>query len=476
MLSKPKLLVVTALLLAGGTGWLIPAGDGPEKHGAQPLGDRGGRLNPHGFPQIAACETISLNDPVAEAAANIAKGDLRPFTVYGYTEGDVPGLFCPSGDYHMESRGGRYVSDIPDACGTHSFTNAPDKAMWAYNRALAEDQKFQEITGCRPATYCEERYRKGYSGAIERDPQCPREPSILSSVAEQNDPAKLKEVLKDFEDGSSGSRDAITSAFIRAINRARWPNAEILLDAGADINGRLRDDKLNGQKWMRSPLAEVFNQNGDTENKIHRAKWLFANGANFSNPHAHGALSVAASSNDVEAVNFLLEKGASPNGDYPKEELDRLAKGNISSAGGGFGYPSTPFYAAIYGAARSWGRRTQDEKAHADAEHRKGRTIAITLYRAGGRFAVGGFYDELRHKPDIKLASIILAAAHREGRLDDLVERLLYPNGRERPALPDDASFNQKNFIAYLQKVEACSVVRPVSKGDYMKLCAYGDV
>jgi hypothetical protein len=82
----------------------------------------------------------------------------------------------------------------------------------------------------------------------------------------------------------------------------------------------------------------------------------------------------------------------------------------------------------------------------------------------------------LRREPDIKVASIILAAAHREGRLKDLIERLLYPSGREHPILPPDASPELKGLIDYLQEVDACPTIRPKPLTDSVKLCAIGRV
>lgn len=477
-MRKQLVIAVAPLALGGGAGLFTLAKTGTEQQEqwGQPLGHQFGPLNPNGLPQIEACKSIKLNDPVAEAKANITKGDRRPFTVYGFTPGDVPGVFCPNGNYRMESRGGTFVSDIPDACGKNSFSNAPPDAMRTYNRTLAADPKFQEITGCRPASYCEEQYRKGYSSPKERDPKCPAEPEVLSRLAQQSDPAKLSEALQDFADRSPRSRDAITVAFIGAIGRAKWKNTEILLRAGADVNGKAYAGYSDARAWLGSPLAQVFNQNDDQAAKIPRARWLISRGADFRNPESSRALLWAASSNDIEAVNFLLAQGASVHGGYPEKELDQLAKGDIKSAGGGYGYAPTPFYAAIRQATLDWAQRSPKEIAHARSENRKGRINAVTLYRAGGRFSVGTYYDELRRKPDIKVASIILATAHREGRLEDLIERLLYPNGREAPVLSLDASPELNALIDYLQTVDACPTIRPKPMTDYVKLCASGDV
>lgn len=477
-MRKQLVIAIALSVLGSGVGLFALGERGGERqeHWGQPLGRQGGPLNPDGLPQIEACKSIDLADPVAEAKANIAKGDRRPFTVYGFTPRDVPGVFCPHGDYQMESRGGIFVSDVPDACGQHSFSNAPPDAMQTYNRTLAADPKFREITGCRPATYCEEQYRKGNSWPKERDPKCPGEPEVLSRLAQQSDADKLTEALKDFADGSPRSRDAVTVAFLGAIGRAKWQNAEILLRAGADVNGKAYASYSDAREWLGSPLEAIFNQNSGVAAKIPRARWLISRGADFRNPASSRALLWAASGNDVEAVNFLLAQGASVHGGYPEEELDQLAKGDIRSAGGGYGYAQTPFYAAIRQATLDWAQRNPKEIAHARSENRKGRINAVTLYRAGGRFSVGTNYDELRRKPDIKVASIILAAAHRDGRLADLIERLLYPNGPERPILPPDASPELEGLIAYLQTVDACPTIRPKPMTDYVKLCVSGTV
>jgi hypothetical protein len=471
-----RLRIGIALLILGAIGWFAYSKIEVGKHGqwGQPRGTQSSPLNPHGFPKIKACKSISLDDPAREARENISRGDLRPFTVYGFTQGDVPGVFCPSGSYALESRGGTFVSDMPDACGGRSFSNAPADKMEAYNRTLASNPRFQQITGCRPSTYCEERYRKGYSTISQRDPKCPAEPRILIGVAASGSAADLKSAIADFSDRSPKSRDALTAAFIASFGRARWENAELLLRAGADVNGRAFDTYPDKRKWLGSPLEALFNQNGDKEQQIERARWLFAHGADFSNPGSHQALTWAASSNDIDAVNFLLSRGASPNGTIPKNEQDHLALEDIETAGGGYD-GRTPFYQAIGQAADKWARQTPEEAARADAERRKGRINAVTLYKAGGRFVVGSVYDELRRKPDIKVTSILLAAAHREGRMKDLIDRILYPNGRDAP-FNSGASEGERALVAYLREVASCEDIKPVPMEDHVKLCRRGKV
>lgn len=76
-----------------------------------------GDLNPNDFPELSMCAAIPLKDQVGEAKANIEKGDLRPFATYGFFASDVPGVYCPAGNYNLERRAGTFVSDMPDACG-----------------------------------------------------------------------------------------------------------------------------------------------------------------------------------------------------------------------------------------------------------------------------------------------------------------------------------------------------------------------
>ena len=433
-------------------------------------------LNPHRFPALATCQSIALADPAKEARVNIAKGDLRPFAVYGFTQGNILGVYCPSQRYPMDYRGGTFVSDVPDACGHNVFSNARPDRMEAYNRVLAADPRFQKITGCRPSTYCEERYGKVYFSAVKRDPRCPAIAPLLARVAESGTHDDLVEALGDFRDRSPKSRDAITKAFLNALLRAKWENAAMLLAAGADVNGRAFDAYPDKREWLGSPLAAVFNQNGDTKGKIPRARWLFAHGLTFANPQAHQALTWAASSNDVDAVIFLLSRGASPNGPFPKDELDRLAKGAISSAGGSYSYGMTAFYAALDQATLNRSRDSPEDRASADSAEHKARINAVTLYRAGGRFIVGKSYDNLRQRPDIKVASILLAAAHREGRMADVIDRVLYSSGGPRRPAGSIAASAELALVAYLRNVEACPLIRPVPKGDHIKLCAEGDV
>lgn len=430
-------------------------------------------LNPNGYPPIAACQAVPLENPIAEAKASIARSDLRPFTIYGFTPAAVPGIFCPSGRYGMESRGGTFVSDMPDACGGNSFSAAPPERMESFNRTLAADSHFQKITGCRPSTYCEERYGKPNSVVRKRDPRCPAEPQILLRAAQDGTIAEVTEALTDFTDRSPRSRDAVTVAFLGALGRAKWDNAEALLRAGADINGRAFDIYPDKREWLGSPLEAVFNQNADDKRKIDRARWLFVHGLTFSNPYANQALGWAALGNDIDAVNFLLAKGASPNGPTSKQLQDKMARGDIQSAGGIGG--GTPLYTALDQAMLKYARRTPSEAAHADAEQRKARINAVTLYQAGGRFAVGMVYDELRHDPDEKVASILLAAADREGRLKELIDRILYPAGHG-VALDPGGTDGERALIVYLRKVAACPAIRPAARRDYIKLCPSSDV
>jgi hypothetical protein len=464
-------LVVLALVCGWGF-WLMKRGTGV--HRMSPPEQAATPLNPHRFPALATCQSVALTDPAKEARANIAKGDLRPFAVYGFTQGNILGVYCPSRRYPLDYRGGTFVSDVPDACGHNVFSNAPPDRMEAYNRVLAVDPRFQKLTGCRPSTYCEERYGKVYFSAVKRDPRCPGIPLLLTRVAESGANADLVDALADFRDRSPKSRDAITSAFIAALSQAQWANAETLLRAGANINGRAFDTYPDKREWLGSPLPAVFNKNGDTAIQIARARWLFANGLTFTNPQAHQGLTLAAASNNVDAVTFLLARGASPNGPFSKEEMDRLAKGDIRSAGGGYGHGMTAFYAALDQAISNWSRETPEDRAYADAAELKARINAVTLYRAGGRFIVGKSYN-LRQHPDIKAASILLAAAYREGRMADVIDRILYSSGPGRPAGSSGA--NEELALAiYLKTVKACPVIRPVPKSDHIKLCAKGDV
>ncbi len=84
-------------------------------------------------------------------------------------------------------------------------------------------------------------------------------------------------------------------------------------------------------------------------------------------------------------------------------------------------------------------------------------------------------YGDLRREPDIKVASILLATAHREGRLRELIERILYPSGGHDPMDPGRTA-EERALVAYLRKVDRCADIRPVPRGDYIQLCRSGDV
>lgn len=424
------------------------------------------------FPKPGACEKIEIGDPAQEAARNVAKGDLRPFTVFGFTPGDAPGILCPAGDYsRLVSRGGTFVSDIPDACGGYSFSNADPGKMRAYNEALAATPQFRKATGCRPASYCEERYGKhgAYGRDVKLDPKCPAEPAVFIAIARDGSMADLRAALGAYRAQGAADRDLLTAALGAAAGRANWDNMKLLAAAGADVNGRLARPAAGTRN--EAPLLAVFNQNDDRARKVEMARWLIARGATVAKSNAHMALTWAASSNDVEGVAFLLAAGASPNGGMPKAELDRLAKGPIESAGGGYGYGLNGFYAALEQALLQRAERTPTEAAWAAAERRKAEINAVRLYRAGGRFIVGTTYDRLHETPNLNAASILLAAAGREGRMDDVLRRMLENVGRISAPTPSQAELKR-----YLEAVRDCPKRRETVKEDHVRLCASGTV
>ncbi len=176
-LRKRWQMAVATALVAG------LAGCGPEA-GAPGQDVRPGAgdardLNPRRLPPLAMCETVLLGDPVAAAKANIHQGDRRPFTIASLGRISIPGVFCPSGDYWFESRGGLVISDVPPLSGeTACAPNVPPEQMELYNRTLAADARFQQATGCRPSTYCEERYGKWEVEPDPLDPRCPGTPAV----------------------------------------------------------------------------------------------------------------------------------------------------------------------------------------------------------------------------------------------------------------------------------------------------------
>lgn len=433
-------------------------------------------LNRNNYPKLASCQSTQLDHPEAEAKANIARGDLRPFAVFGFTPGDIPGVFCPSGNYRtdgrdgIDSRGGTFVSDVPDACGSHSFSNAPRNRMEAYNRTLAADRRFQKITGCRPSTYCEEKYRKGFGDPKAADPKCPAEPRILYGVARQQPSTELVDVLKEFRSRTPRSRDAITDAFIGALQQAKWDNARLLLAAGADINGRAINAYPDNRKWLPSPLAAALDQNIDQKAKGPMVKWLLSKGADFSNPEAYKALNWAASENNVEAVAQLLARGADPNGGLPKKMQDIYAQAAIPSEAA-YSYGPSPLYSAIYQAMLY--RRSASNSAH-EKLHRAEINVVV-IYRAGGRFVANRAVSELREQPNLNIVSVLLAAAHREGRLRELIDYMMLSDS-------DGFSFSsydreqRKALLWYLEQVKNCKDIRPVPEIDHVKLCTGGNV
>ncbi|USI73674.1 hypothetical protein [Sphingomonas morindae] len=154
--SKPATLLVGLVLIGTPSERGLADGMSPQQQADETsLMDPNGPLNPHGFPRLNECERIPLSDPASEAKANISRGDLRPFKIYGFINPKTqvaPGITCPSISFWPYAyRGGRFISDMP-ACGTtNTASNAPAEKMEAYNRILAADARFQQLTGCKPA-------------------------------------------------------------------------------------------------------------------------------------------------------------------------------------------------------------------------------------------------------------------------------------------------------------------------------------
>ena len=423
-------------------------------------------------PAPRTCDTVRLDDPARQAAINAAAGDLRVFTVHGFTPGDAPGVFCPKGDYlRLSSRGGTLVSDTPDVCGGHGFSNAPRAKMEAYNGAMAATPAFQKATGCRPATYCETKYKHGYHPAVpELDERCPNQPSNLAAFASRSSPEQLRAALSRFDTRSAAGRDALTLALIEALEAARWDNAKLLAVAGAEINGQARAAK--GPRWLESPLATVFSQTTDEAGRVGMARWLIERGADFSNPEAQRALKWAALAGDLPAVEFLLKAGASPNGALDKATLDREARADIRtthSAG-----PDTPFYAALESALRGRGRSTPADRAWAHREERAAKAVAVRLYLAGARFQSGAIYNNIHQNLDTDAISILLATAHRDGRLYEVLARL--QEGLRLPQASREDSADRREMEAFVAALAACPTIRPRAETYRVKLCATGVV
>jgi len=430
---------------------------------APPVAGQNRRVAASPFPKLNACETIELVDPTREAATNIAKGDLRPFTVYGLTSPDAPGIICPDNQYHrLQSRGGTLVSDM-SVCGRgHSASNADPAAMEAYNRALGASPAFQQSTGCRAATYCESRYvkRPAHLIATKLDPACPNEPGILSSIAGRGSAADLGAALSAYDGKSPRGKDLLTGALVAALESSNQVNAKILVAAGADINGRLRAPKDAAKPWGPSPLAALYSRDPKRADRLDMARWLLAHGASFINPRAHEALKSAVTWSERASVDLLIKGGASPNGALSRAELDSRAAGNIGTVvNDAF---ETPFYASIAHAAAFGERVPEDTLA-----------IAVRLYRAGGRYRAG-LGDVFGRRSDPRALSVLLAAAHREGRLKEVATRI--ERGMSNLAASGGSSDAQRRTLDFVRAALACPTIRPVAMEDRIKLCSTGEV
>ncbi len=272
----------------------------------------------------------------------------------------------------------------------------------------------------------------------------------------------------------------LTAALTTALSWEKWEAAKILLEAGADSNGQPYSAEQQAiGPWMESPLAAIFGHGnrffGDADNhavELEMAELLFRHGATFRNPKAQWALIGATASGNLEGALFLLKAGASPNGMLTPSELEELAHGNIRSAGHGWDYARTAFYEALEGALRVHNQDTSAARSWAGDQKRKARILAVHFLEAGGRFIVGKIYDnEIQRDPDVDVISILLAAAHREGRLQELAARLVEGLELERKTDTPERAAARRDASAYVRSVLVCPSIRPRSAVDHMELC-----
>lgn len=410
-------------------------------------------LNPGHVPQDRRCQTVDLGDPVTAARERIRRNDLRPFMVMGFVaRSDVPGVSCPDDATYegMPPRGGSFVSDIPDVCGGgRSFHGVPIEAAAAYNRIIAGERRFQELTGCRGKDPCEDAEDR-WSAEMGFNASCPASAQILSRLAARGTDAAFAEALAAYPKATPAQRDGLTEAMLSAIASAKWDRMKALVAAGASTKGRLSDGTLTA-----NPVYQVFNQNGDKASKIPVARWLLSHGGDFTNAKGE----ILGIIDGVENVKFLLDAGAPPNGYEP-------ADGRSASE------------RPLMNVLKDLARHTETTKMKLDTlspevrqnvlglamrEIEEKRAMAIMIFAAGGRPDDWNNTNWWRRRPgSITEASILLAYASEKGEFQRRITEMLPYGGKA--AEGDD-------IMAYLKKASKCVRVEPRIVGTTVRLC-----
>jgi hypothetical protein len=378
------------------------------------------------------CGGIAFGDPAQEARAALARKDYRVFTTIGFPPHDAPRILCPDGDYYsLPRRGGAYVSDQPGVCGrAHAHSDLPARTMARFNGLMAQDPAWQAATGCRAATFCEERYDKSMSsGRMQAapDPRCPRSPAVLAAIAANGSPADLARALDAGAaiDGPAPGPVPIVAAVIAN----RLDNVKLLVSRGA----RVKRDDVN-------LLVVAVGASAPNKDVRPMLDFLAARGldANACAPGMDSPLTLAANGPDLALTRWLLDHGARPGA--------ALACAR-----------QTPLDAALLGAAH----RSSDPAA-------QGPHLALAvefLKRGGGVEAFSG--GELVRPGDTRRAlSILIAAKRRDGGEAELLASLL------RQARGED----RIELVQWLEGVQACR--RPVLRfrADHVQLCEGRDL
>ncbi len=90
-------------------------------------------------------------------------------------------------------------------------------------------------------------------------------------AAKQEDPIYLKLLLDHGGDPNTRNANNETLLFQAFIAQNQWQNVKLLVERGADVNGKTRNQPIVFQYATRGGFEQVY--------------WLFQHGANYSNPY-----------------------------------------------------------------------------------------------------------------------------------------------------------------------------------------------
>lgn len=424
-------LVTVMALLAFACSPPAPAGPRPADVGRPPppRGDRPG-VTPT---SCSGPEARPFGDPVVEADRAVAAGDFRVFMISSMWNRQVPEIYCPASKrFPLQSRGGRLISDTPDACGRFTHADVSDEAMSAFNGRMAATPAFQAATGCRPSTYCEEAYDKdGVNippGSANFDPRCPRSRNLFLAISRFGSPADLQKAIAAGARRTIDRSDANGDPARAAVIGMRLDNLKVLAAAGEKVG---RDDLVSDAAGWSSSERDA----------LPVIQYLVSRGADPTGGCApglegHSALQMAVVRPSPALFDWLMAHGADPAKPIPCNSVTAVAT-------------------ALNGATM-WA-----PSASAQTQAAIQRRMAIRMIQRGG-VAKGADFVEMMRRKDKRTLSVLIAAWRREGTEAVMMGHLR--GNAQGPAVAE--------MLGWVEEIEACKHKVVEFVDDRARLCA----